>query len=85
MSNVSIIGRDVLCCVLSSVLPKIFSIDLLVFSFGCFRRTFSCERYLSVEKELSRDFVGLSPLWVCSFGSLVILLSFSGTPVTPET
>ena len=62
VSKVSIIGRDVLCCVLSSVLPKIFSIDLLVFSFGCFRRTFSCERYLSVEKELSRDFVGLSPL-----------------------
>lgn len=84
VSNVSIIGRDVLCCVLLSVLPKIFSIDLLVFSFGCCRRTFSCERYLSVEKELSRDFVGLSPLWVCVFDGFVVLSSFSVAPVTPE-
>jgi hypothetical protein len=85
LSNVSIIGREVLCSVLSSVLPKIFSIDLLVFSFGCFRRTFSCERYLSVEKELSRDFVGLSPFSVCAFDSFEVLSSFSVAPVTPET
>jgi hypothetical protein len=79
----SIIGRDVLCRVASAVLSKIFSNDLFFFGLGSFRRTFSWERYLSVEKELSRDFVGLSPFWVSTFDVLVFLSS-SVAPVTPE-
>lgn len=73
VSHASIIGRDVLCCVTSAVLSKIFSNDLFVFGLGSFKRTFSCERYLSVEKELSRDFAGLSPFGVSTFDVLVFL------------
>lgn len=83
VSHASIIGREVLCCVTSAVISKIFSNDLFVFVLGSFRRTFSWERYLSVEKELSRDFVGLSPFWVCTFDVLVFLSS-SVAPVAPE-
>lgn len=83
VSPASIIGRDVLCCVTSAVLSKMFSNDLFVFGLGSFRRTFSCERYLSVEKELSRDFAGLSPFGVSTFDVLVFLSS-SVAPVAPE-
>jgi hypothetical protein len=50
---------------------------------GNFRRTFSWERYLSVEKELSRDFVELSPFGVCAF-DVPVGLSSSVAPVVPE-
>lgn len=81
--HVSIIGRDVLCCVASALLSKIFCSDLFVFGLGNFRRTFSWERYLSVEKELSRDFVELSPFGVCAF-DVPVGLSSSVAPVVPE-
>jgi hypothetical protein len=84
VSHVPIIGRDVLCCALSDVLSKMFSNDLFVFRFGCFKRTLSCERYLSVEKELSSNLVVFSPFWVCVFGAFVVLSS-SVAPVTPKT
>lgn len=83
-SHDPIIGRDVLCCALLHILSKMFSSDLLVFRFGCFRRTLIWERYLSVEKELSSDLVGFSPFGVCAFNAFVVLPS-SVAPVMPET